>query len=35
MDERQINEIRGSVLGDGTVRFQTGEFSQATAARTS
>ena len=29
MAERQINEIRGTVLGDGTARLQTGEFSQA------
>lgn len=26
---RQVNEIRGTVLGDGTLRLQTGEFSQA------
>ena len=27
--QRQINEIRVTVLGDGTARIQTGEFSQA------
>lgn len=27
--QRQVNEIRGTVLGDGTTRLQTGEFSQA------
>ena len=28
LDSKQINEIRGTVLGDGTCRLQTGEFSQ-------
>lgn len=32
MDTRQVNEIRGTVLGDGTIRLQTGEFSQANHA---
>lgn len=28
-EKRQVNEIRGIVLGDGSVRLQTGEFTQA------